>query len=357
MSGPQKQHRLTATGGEAPGRGNEAINLEAMAWVMRLTSGEATAADAEALNRWRAQSQTHRRAFAEANLLWDKLGPAAVEMVSRAGKVVPLARQQGVGQQGARQQGVGQQGGGPRLGRRALLGGTMAAAAAAAGYAIVRPPFALWPSFADLAADYRTGKGEQRRITLAGTVSVELNTETSIALRPGAGEESRIELISGEAAIAASGPRAAPFVVLAGAGHVAAANARFNVRLDGSTVRVTCLEGTVQATCRGRAATIQANQQIVYGEPGLSQVAAVDPEVVSAWQQGLLVFRYMPFDQVVEEINRYRPGRIIVMNAELKQRSVVANFRLDRLDQAIDQLAGAFGAHVTSLPEGIVLLS
>ena len=47
---------------------------------------------------------------------------------------------------------------------RLLVGG--AVAAAAAGYMIVRPPFGLWPPLQELAADYRTKKGEQRTISV-----------------------------------------------------------------------------------------------------------------------------------------------------------------------------------------------
>src|ERR1700758_5406150 len=60
-----------------PPADRDTLKREAQQWVMRLTSGEATAADAEALKRWRLTSRAHRQAFAEANLLWDKLRPAA----------------------------------------------------------------------------------------------------------------------------------------------------------------------------------------------------------------------------------------------------------------------------------------
>jgi transmembrane sensor len=39
---------------------------DALAWVVRLKSGEATLADAERLVDWRAQSPAHERAFRDA---------------------------------------------------------------------------------------------------------------------------------------------------------------------------------------------------------------------------------------------------------------------------------------------------
>ena len=54
---------------------------------------------------------------------------------------------------------------------------------AAAGYIMVRTPFGLWPSIKRLFADYRTGKGERRKVALTPDVSLELNTLTSVAVR------------------------------------------------------------------------------------------------------------------------------------------------------------------------------
>jgi len=42
------------------------LRRDAHAWVRRLTSGEATVADAQALKRWSDTSDAHAAAFAEA---------------------------------------------------------------------------------------------------------------------------------------------------------------------------------------------------------------------------------------------------------------------------------------------------
>ena len=87
--------------------------------------------------------------------------------------------------------------------------------------AVVAPPFGLWPSWRELGADYRTAKGEQRRVVLPGTAVLDLNTRTSVALRAAG-----VELISGEAAISLAGA-SSPFTVAAG-GRVMARDAVSN---------------------------------------------------------------------------------------------------------------------------------
>ena len=60
---------------------------------------------------------------------------------------------------------------------------------------------------------------------------------------------------------------------------------------------------------------------------------------------------------LVEEINRYRPGKIVLMNGDLGHRMISGTFHLDHLDDFIGQARGLFGASVRSLPGGIVLLT
>jgi transmembrane sensor len=324
------------------------LEREAQAWVTRLTSGEATAADAEALNRWRRMNPAHRRAFAEANLLWEKLQPAAAEIAAGQASAASVVS-------GAHPRGVGR-----LLDRRALLGGALAATAAAGGYLLVHPPLGLWPSFAEMTADYRTATGQQREIALDRGVLVQMNTQTSIVTLLPPSKDSvveRIELISGEAAITA-GPRdLKPFAVMAARGQTIATNARFNLRNDGAAVCVTCLEGDVDVEYGARIAKVRAKQQVTYTAEGLTPTTIADPDTVTAWQRRLLVFRNDPLARVIDELNRYRPGRIILMNEEFGRQSVLATLRIDRIDEFVSRLQTVFGLKARSLPGGIVLLS
>jgi transmembrane sensor len=321
--------------------GEKAVIEQAMAWILRLASGEATVADAEALRQWRAQSPLHRQAFAEAKLLWETLDPATREITQKT-------RSSGGGDVPARYS--------RPMGRRALIGGALAASFAAAGYIGSKPPFRLWPSVSELSADYRTTTGEQRQLALADDITLVLNTQTSIGVRSIAPGARAIELISGEAAITAKAGFAS-FDVLAASGRTSAAIGRFDVRREGATVCVTCFDGIVQVERDGQSVSVPPGHQTTYDSSGLGKIVPIDVGVVSAWQQGQLVFRHEPLSRVVEEINRYRPGRIILLNERLGERDVVATFHLNRIHDAVEHLARTFGARTRSLPGGVVLLS
>ena len=77
------------------------LHDEARDWLLLLTSGRATVADAKALKAWCAQSPEHAQAFEQAKVLWHNLQPAAEMLQSPR-----------------------------RFGRRAFLGGAIAASAA-----------------------------------------------------------------------------------------------------------------------------------------------------------------------------------------------------------------------------------
>src|SRR5262249_10296692 len=104
---------------------DENLRREARDWVLRLSSGALTAADAAELNRWRATSRAHRRALAEANRLWDMATQGAIEALAEG---APPGWVQSAPH--------------PRAGldRRFFLGGALAASASGVAYLAVRPP-------------------------------------------------------------------------------------------------------------------------------------------------------------------------------------------------------------------------
>lgn len=318
--------------------GPELLEREAHRWVTQLVSGEATTADAEALRQWRRQSPAHEQAFVTATSRWRSFGPVGESLLAEG--QVPLWTPPE-----------------PAVSRRAILGGAGALAAAAASYAIVRPPLALWPSLSELTADYRTSTGEQRQVMLAENVAVRLNTQTCIAMASSAGDADEVKLITGEASFAIQAQAHKRLAVLAREGRSVASRARFDVRNVGARVYVTCLEGEVQVEQGTEVATIGARQQLRYDANGLQPAIEIDPAEAAAWQDGVLVFRFTPLSNVVAEINRYRPGRVVLMNQDLGTSPVNGRFRIQHIDEVLVWIEQAFGARMRTLPGGIVLLS
>lgn len=302
------------------------IQKEAQAWVVRLASGQVSERDAQVFRHWCARSRAHATAFAEARAVWGAMAPAA-RAVKRAQQPVNTAR-------------------------RAWLGG---AVAASLGLLVLRPPTDLWPAVAGLGADYATGTGEQRTLALDGGVLVQMNTQTRLDAAPLHDGAAALVLLAGEAEFQAGLRGAARVRVQAGDGTVTAGSARFNIRLFGQEVCVTCLAGRLRVAQAGNDAELAAGEQLRYRPEHFGIAQAVNGGDVSAWRQRLLVFKQSTLAEVVAEVNRYRPGKLILNGEALGRTRVQASFSLDRLDDVIALIQDAYGARVTRLPGGIVL--
>lgn len=239
--------------------------------------------------------------------------------------------------------------------RRIVIGGALAASAA--GIAILKPPFGVWPSLFELQADFRTGIGEQRQVAADEGVFVQMNTRTSLSHAQIAGQRGAIELIAGEASFQVSPLQSGPYTVIAAGGRTTAHDAHFDIRISGSAVCVTCLSKEVRIDYRNQTATLLHNQQITYTDDGFRPMTSVDPSVVSAWQQGYIICNMTPLSDVIEELNRYRPGRIVLLNSGLARNPVTGRFRINEPDEALAQIERAFGVKRRALPGGVVLLT
>lgn len=313
--------------------GMSALDSEAHRWVRLLASGEATDVDAEACRSWCARSPAHATAFAEARRFWKTLGTAGDGWRADEARLAERQRARRV------------------MSRRAMLGGALAASVA--GVAAIRPPLDLWPSIFELDANYRTGVGEQRQVALVEGASVQMNTRTSLSLTS---DPRQIELVSGEASFQVAS-QTMPFSVLAAEGRTSASDARFDIRVDGASVRVTSLSDNVDVSLGARSVQLRAYQRVTYSRDGLGDVVAIDPAIADAWREGLILCDNTPLKDVVAELNRYRSGRIVLMRTDLGELSVSGRFRTAEPDQALLQIQKVFGIRARSLPGGLTLLS
>lgn len=319
------------------------LERQAWAWLRRINSGDVRERDAEAFRRWLHSSPAHHSAFSAARQHWTQIKHAA------GGVLCGNAQAAALHQQALR---------GPNLGRRAFLGAA-ASAAALGGVALLYPQLERFSSPAEWGADFRTATGEQRVVALAERVEVTLNTQTRIR-RQSTGDTrsgiAAIDLLEGEAAIDLNAG-GKPFSVLAGVGRSVAESGRFEVRhLDGK-VCVSCIEGAVRIEHPAGSRLLGANQQLVYDRHALGGAAGIEATTVSAWRRGELVFRQTPLGRALGEIDRYRPGRIVLLNAKVRDQPVSGSFDVALLDLALAQLERTFALSAHALPGGLYLLS
>lgn len=315
----------------------DTLRGEAAAWVARLTSGEATDADALQVRAWRRRSPDHEDAFRTASAAWRASAPAARLAVrapvhDSAHEAPPVDAR-----------------------RRRFLVGAAAAASGAAAAGFAGASLGLLPTLSDLMSDYATAVGVQRQFSLADGSVLDLDAGSALNARFTA-DARRLQLVEG-AALFDVAPDARTFEVEAGAGTVIAQDGRFSLSRGADATRVACIKGRLDLVCGGTTLHLQAGNRASFAADGrVSAVEPADPASAAAWRRGLLLIEDRPLDAVAADLNRYRTGRVIVAGPAGARR-VSAAFHLDRIAEAVPQLAASLGLRSIALPGGIVILS
>jgi len=312
---------------ESPPETRERLEQDAVAWHVRLTSGEQSAADLAEFEAWRRQSPAHDQAYRRIESLWRQL-----ELPLRADR-----KRRRLDEKSSRTK---------ALWRRSGAG--LAAVCAVLATALAFYPDYLLNSW----ADYHTRIGERADVQLADGSLIHLNTDTALDVEINGGER-RVRLLRGEAEFEVAHDSSRPFRVQSGGTVTEALGTRFVVRYEHSAGVITLLQGRVRAAKLAPTGAFGASVVLAPGESTtfddgrtLSAPQAADASASNAWRRGRLIINFVPLKQVVAEINRYRRSPIKLLDADLGEREINAAIDLGNVDAWLDALPATLPVHI-----------
>ncbi|WP_245513104.1 FecR family protein [Enterovirga rhinocerotis] len=187
-----------------------------------------------------------------------------------------------------------------------------------------------------LRADHYTGIGEVRTIRLADGSTLELNTDSAVIVRFSQAER-RVLLLRGEAFFDVARNPDRPFVVEASMLSATALGTRYGVRApDGSFSGSVGVESGRVAVAGGHdRAVLRAGEAAGVTAQGQLGVRQADISNETAWRSGKLVFSNRPLREVMAALERYRHGRIVVMDDKAAEQLVSGIFDLNDTDDAL----------------------
>lgn len=291
---------------------NSAISDEAIEWFSKLSEGHATAEDYRQFDLWLKQSPLHAKAYEEIEHLWGTLGVPANTVFARQKKQNRLHRF--------------------RAKTNHLLKPDMRFVGGLALVllllAVSRLPEALhyWN------ADYSTEWGEQRELVLADGSHLLLNTHSAVSIDFTA-KQRAISLLAGEVYFQVAHNSDRPFVVTTDFGQIKVTGTEFNVYAQKQQITVTVAEGRVlvyKNASENDAVVLTAGLQTIGDRHGIDPSVTADTERALAWRHGFLMFTLQPLSDVVDELNRYIPGRIVIADPGIRRRIVSGTFDLTR---------------------------
>ncbi|WP_284357263.1 FecR family protein [Pseudomonas putida] len=322
------------------------IERKAADWVMKHRQGRLGPAEQAAYRRWLEADPRHAAIAQRLDRAWQ------VSAALRQGYVRPARPARAAGPLGWLQ----------AAWQRPWASGGALSGLAMACWLWLAPPFWLQ----GLGADYQTGYGEVRHVTLNDGSQVELGSRSILSIAYD-GQRRTVRLKRGEAVFSPSPvgeaePR--PFTVSTPGATVTARGTRYLVAVDQDERSgwVGVLQHSVEINLVSHglndvsaSAVLQEGDSLYFGPHAGLRPLEQSPEELASWQEGRVVLRQKTLAQAAEQLGRYRAGLTVVRGEALRRLPVSAVARIDHVDDALRQLASQAHARVLELP-GVLLI-
>jgi transmembrane sensor len=338
----------------------DTISKEASAWVAKLHGAEPSTEELSALHEWMDRSPEHKAEIRQVAKLWNELNvltelAVPVQMPERRGALArffsfPISP---------------------------VLSGAVACMLLVVLAIVVLPLEYFTPE----QGVYSTEVGEQQLITLNDGTTLLLNTNSQARVEY-SGNTRDVYLLKGQAHFDVVHNPEKPFRVYAGSGMVRALGTAFSVYLKDELLEVTVTEGSIElntveivpdtaAVAQGESfapaikktlAVVRAGQYATLDQDKQAVKAvenAAPPELSRklSWHDGLLHFSGDPLSYVVEEVSRYTPLSIVILDPKLRDLRIGGFFKVGETDKMFDALSASFGVKVERVEENLVHLS
>lgn len=310
--------------GIALGRSGSAAD-EAAVWFVRLRDTGLSEAERNAFAAWLARCPTHAAAMAEMADIWAGLDALPDLRHTQPQPLLPAQA-------------------GFHLTRRHLLAGLGLSAVAAAGWGIWRPQGIAAPLGAPLHAEF------------AANAALDLDSLSSLDLDPSEPHPSAV-LRHGQVFVTATRPPGQFISLQVPFGHVRAEEAVFNLKLERRRALLSVQSGRVAVDRRrGGVLEIGPLTELAFGPETVDAPRQVAPYRIAPWLEGRLIFDRTLLVDAIDDLNRYRPGRILIGDPRLGDLLVTGTFASDRSDAALDAILAAFSLKSLNFGDALTVL-
>lgn len=309
---------------------NAQIQSEAADWLVEFQTGEVNASARARFADWLRSSPEHVCAYIELVTLWedarlfDRGRTIDIDVLIAAARTEPDVVSLGTPRGSAPAPASASH---PVSGKQAWLGRHLKVAVAAtvallvvAGSLVISRP-----------AQYATGIGEQRTVSLADGSSVELDAVSRIQVQFST-RERRVDLLEGQALFRVAKNAVRPFVVVSGVTRVRDVGTQFDVSRSPSNTIVTVIEGRVSVSYPYqsiatpspvpvplRPIEVGAGEQIVVAPHVIPRPEPANLTTATAWTRNELIFDSTPLPQVAVQFNRLNARQMVIEGPQLRE--------------------------------------
>lgn len=322
-------------------------------WDARLRSPDCSVEDRKAFESWYAESSANRQDFDGLTDLLESIRELRDEPEMRS--LQEWAVDPGSGNESKRRS-------------LATWGGAVAAimAVVAVGLAVLMQSGSE-PPVLNPVPIYTTAVGERSTVNLVDGTVADLNTDTELRLQF-TGERRSVELTKGQALFDVAKDESRPFVVIAGGQRIVAIGTVFDVRINGSEVAVTLVEGRVDVAPIVKAGSVEppapirmrAGERLITrstaGSVAESVVEPADAKRATIWREGRVFFDKTKLSDAIAEMNRYSVVKIELEQDSLAEIPVSGMFRTGRQNSFVETLESYFPLKAEKMDDNTIVL-
>lgn len=210
----------------------------------------------------------------------------------------------------------------------------------------------------DALADYATGAGEAKVVSLDDGSRLMLDTQTAINV-DFSNARRDVALLHGRAYFEVAPDTARLFVVAAGHARVGALGTRFDLRLDPDHVTLSTEQGGASLRFGASEWSLGPAERIrVDRRTGdVSRAAVDDMDALTSWRRGQLTVDDWLVADVLKELERYYPGRIVLADGAFGALRVSGVYNSDAPVDAVRAVARSYGGDVTRIGPWLLLVT
>ncbi|MGV6873100.1 FecR family protein [Pseudochelatococcus sp. B33] len=314
------------------GKGDDRLMDEAIDLLIRLQNDSDNPVAIEMIQAWRARGPEHER-------IWERVS----RIHGASGKILTDRRK------AERRQRLG-------LTRRNLaIGGAVGLGALGAGR------FLLPEMLVRARADFVTGTGDIRYVTLPDGSAVTLGPDSALAV-DFSDADRRIELLAGMAFFEVAHEPARPFSVACGEATATALGTAYDVSNDAGYITIGVDHGVVEA--RAGTAIPAAGIRLETGDwltfdPVSDEVERGRREAgqIGSWRDNFIVAERETVSALIARIGRWIPGRIVMADPFVGSQRVSGIFDLNDPGRALEAVVHPAGARVRRVSSFLTVIS
>lgn len=294
--------------------------------IARILSGESSSDDILSLSEWLNESEKNRDEFRRLKNYWDA-DVAFKHSVAPAFSADKLQQKINVQKRQAA--------------RRQLWRNAIPVIAAACLLFIFSTAFFLYNTKGHTTEHYTLlAGGHTSHFTMEDGTAITLNKNSRLSYSDKYGKDSRNVKLEGEAYFEVEKDSGKPFQVEMNGASITVLGTHFNVKADAESddITATLVEGSIRFEGAKQNIVMTPNQQLTFSRStNKVDIQQIDTDTFTAWKDGLLKYKSIPFTQLIENLKDMYQVEIRIDDERLADPSVTVSGTFDQ-EQSAEQI-------------------